>query len=117
MTTGALKRSRFVRPVTENLMTYTRSVYEISTGAAREIADQIKHQFDQLNKATQENAMSAAKNSPFGADVAMAAVKQAVEAGNTAYANLQKPTKQAAELAQANMEKATNAAVRDAKSK
>ncbi len=113
----AALQAQAIKPVTENLMTYTRSVYEISTGAAREIADQIKHQFDQLNKAAQENAMSAAKNSPFGADVAMAAVKQAVEAGNTAYANLQKATKQAAELAQANMEKATNAAVRAAKAK
>lgn len=113
----AALQSQSVKPVAENLMTYTRSVYEISTGAAKEIADQFKNQFDQLNKAAQENALSAAKNAPFGSDVALAAVKQAVEAGNTAYANLQKATKQASELAQANIEKATTAAVRAAKAK
>lgn len=113
----AALQAKAVQPVTEHLTTYTRTVYEISTGAAKEIADQIKDQFDKLNQAAQENALSFAKNSPFGSDVALAAVKQAVETGNTAYANLQKATKQASDLAQANIEKATTAAVRAAKAK
>ncbi|MGV0999753.1 MAG: phasin family protein [Fluviibacter sp.] len=113
----AALQAKAVQPAAENLMAYTRTVYEISTGAAKEIADLIKGQFDQLNKAAQEAAVNAAKNSPFGSDVALAAVKQAVEAGNTAYANLQNATKQASELAQANIEKATTAAVRAAKAK
>lgn len=113
----AALQSQAVKPAAETLVTYTRSVYEISTGAAKEIADLIKGQFDQLNKTAQENALTAAKNTPFGADVALAAVKQAVAAGNIAYENFSKATKQAAELTEANITKATTAAVRAAKAK
>ncbi len=113
----AALQAKAAQPAAENLMTYTRTVFEISSGAAKEIADQIKSQFDQLNKAAQENALSAAKNSPFGSDMALAAVKQALETGNTVYANLQNASKQATELAQANIEKATTAAVRATKAK
>ena len=97
------------------MLTYTRTVYEISTGAAKEIADLIKGQFDQLNKAAQEAAETAAKASPFGADVALAAVKQAVAAGNAAYENFAKATQQAAELTEANIAKVTSAASRAVK--
>jgi len=103
------------KPAAENFLTYTRTVYEISTGAAKEIGDLIKGQFDQLNKAAQEAAENAAKASPFGADVAVAAVKQAVAAGNAAYENFNKATQQAAELTEANIAKATSAAVRATK--
>ncbi len=111
----AALQSKAVQPAAENLMAYTRTVYEISTGAAKEIADLIKGQFDQLNQAAQEAAVNAAKASPFGADVALAAVKQAVAAGNTAYENFSKATKQAAEMTEANITKATTAAVRASK--
>ena len=113
----AALQSQAVKPVAENLMTYTRTVYEISTGAAKEIADQFKNQFDQLNKAAQENALSAAKNAPFGSDVALAAVKQAVNAANSAFDNLNKAAKQAAEFTEAGVSAATSAAVKAAGSK
>lgn len=114
---AAALQAQAVKPAAENLLTYTRTVYEISTGAAKEIADLIKGQFDQLNKAAQEAAENAAKSAPFGADVALAAVKQAVAAGNAAYEKLNQATLQAAELAEANISKATSAAVRATKTK
>ncbi|HBI82819.1 MAG TPA: granule-associated-like protein [Alcaligenaceae bacterium] len=113
----AALQAKAIQPAAENLATYTRTVYEISTGAAKEIADLIKGQFDQLNQAAQEAALNAAKASPFGADVALAAVKQAVAAGNTAYENFNKASKQATEMAEANIAKATEAAVRTTKAK
>ena len=51
------------------------------------------------------------------ANTALAAVKQAVAAGNNAYENFSKATKQAAELTEANITKATTAAVRATKAK
>ena len=111
----AALQAQAAKPAAENVLTYTRTVYEISTGAAKEIADLIKGQFDQLNKAAQEAAENAAKASPFGADVALAAVKQAVAAGNAAYENFAKATQQAAELTEANIAKVTSAATRAAK--
>lgn len=113
----AALQAQAAKPAAENLLTYTRTVYEISTGAAKEIADLIKGQFEQLNQAAQEAAENAAKAAPFGADVALAAVKQAVAAGNAAYANFSKASQQAAEMAEANISKATSAAVRAAKAK
>ena len=114
---AAALQAQAVKPAAENMLTYTRTVYEISTGAAKEIGDLIKGQFDQLNKAAQEAAENAAKSAPFGADVALAAVKQAVAAGNAAYEKFNQATQQATELAQANISKATSAAVRATKSK
>ena len=111
----AALQAQAAKPAAENVLTYTRTVYEISTGAAKEIADLIKGQFDQLNKAAQEAAETAAKASPFGADVALAAVKQAVAAGNAAYENFAKATQQAAELTEANIAKVTSAASRAVK--
>ena len=97
------------------MVTYTRTVYEITTGAAKEIAELMKGQFDQLNKAAQQAAENAAKASPFGADVALAAVKQAVAAGNAAYEKFAQASQQAAELAESNIAKATSAAARATK--
>ena len=68
-------------------------------------------------QAAKPAAENAAKSAPFGADVALAAVKQAVAAGNAAYANFSKATQQATEMAEANISKATSAAVRAAKAK
>lgn len=113
----AALQSAAAQPAAENLLTYTRTVYEISTGAAKEIADLIKGQFDQMNKAAQDAAESAAKAAPFGADVALAAVKQAIAAGNTAYENINKVAQQASEFAEANMTKVTTAVSRATKGK
>ncbi|MFM8339021.1 MAG: phasin family protein, partial [Fluviibacter sp.] len=84
---------------------------------AKEIGELFKGQFDQLNKAAQQAAETAAKASPFGADVALAAVKQAVAAGNAAYEKFAQATQQAADLAESNIAKATSAATRAAKAK
>ena len=113
----AALQAQAAKPAAENMMTYTRTVYEITTGAAKEIGDLMKGQFDQLNKAAQQAAENAAKASPFGADVALAAVKQAVAAGNAAYEKFAQATQQAADLAESNIAKATSAATRAAKAK
>lgn len=111
----AALQAQAAKPAAENMMTYTRTVYEITTGAAKEIGDLMKGQFEQLNKAAQQAAENAAKASPFGADVALAAVKQAVAAGNAAYEKFAQATQQAADLAESNIAKATSAASRAAK--
>ena len=114
---AAALNAKLGQPAVEKAVAYSRSVYEISTGAANEFSKMIQAQFVELNKAAQDLAEKTAKASPFGADVALAAVKQAVSAGNTAYENFSKATKQAAELTEANITKATTAAVRATKAK
>ena len=50
----------------------------------------LKKQFDDMAKKIQAAAVSGAQQAPFGSDVALAAVKQAIDAGNAAYADLSK---------------------------
>ena len=47
------------------------------------------------------------KNAPAGSDVAVAAVKSMLAAGNSAYDNLTKIARQATEIAEANVTAAT----------
>lgn len=110
-------QTKAVQPSAENLVAYSRSVYEISTGAAKEITDLFKGQFDELNKVAQESAVDFAKSSPFGSDIILAAVKQGVDAANTAYSNIDKASKKAADIAKANIDKISTAAVKASKSK
>jgi phasin family protein len=98
------------KPAVEKAVAYSRSVYEISTGAANEMGKLIQSQFAELNKAAQELAEKTAKASPFGSDVALAAVRQAVTAANSAFDNLNKAAKQAAEFTEAGVSAATSAA-------
>ena len=102
------------QPAVEKAVAYSRSVYEISTGAANELGKLIQSQFADLNKAAQDLAEKTAKASPFGSDVALAAVKQAVSAANSAFDNLNKAAKQAAEFTEAGVSAATSAAVKAA---
>lgn len=114
---AAALQAQSIQPNAEKLVTYTRSVYEISSGAAQEIADLVKGQFEGMNKAAQEAASNLAKSSPFGSDIILAAVKQGVDAGNTAYSTLDKASKQAADFAKSNLDKISTAAVKATKTK
>lgn len=106
-----------VQPGVDSVVAYSRSVYDIANGAASEINGMLKKQFDDMAKKIQAAAVSGAQQAPFGSDVALAAVKQAIDAGNAAYADLTKKVQDAAALAQANVAKATEAAVKATKRK
>jgi phasin family protein len=106
-----------VQPGVESVVAYSRSVYDIANGAAAEINGMLKKQFDDLAKKIQAAAVDGAKSAPYGSDVALAAVKQAIDAGNAAYADLSKKVQEAAAIAQANVAKATDAAVKATKRK
>ena len=106
-----------VQPGVESVVAYSRSVYDIANGAAAEINGMLKKQFDEMTKKIQAAAVSGAQQAPFGSDVALAAVKQAIDAGNAAYADLTKKVQEAAAIAQANVAKATEAAVKASKRK
>ena len=111
---AAALQAQLAQPAVEKAVSYSRSVYEISTGAANELGKLIQSQFVELNKAAQDLAEKTAKASPFGSDVALAAVRQAVNAANSAFDNLNKAAKQAAEFTEAGVNTVTNAAVKAA---
>ena len=99
-----------VQPAAEKAAAYSKQVYEISSGAAQEIGNLFKTQFEQVQNAVKEAAESMIKSAPFGSDVAMAAMKQAEAAAVKAYGNLNDAVNKAKEIAEENMGKVAKAA-------
>lgn len=98
------------KPSAEKAVSYSKQVYEISTGAAQEIGNLFKNQFSKVQDAMKEAAEAMIKSAPFGSDVALAAMKQAEAAAAKAYDNLNDAVSKAKEIAEANMAQVTKAA-------
>jgi phasin family protein len=105
-------QSSLGQPAVEKIVAYSRSVYEIATQTQEEISKVFEGQFAELNKNVASALDIAAKNAPAGSDVAVAAVKSAIAAANSAFDSMTKAAKQVTEIAEANVAAATNATVR-----
>ena len=104
------------QPSLENAIAYSRSVYEVAAQTQGEMTRLIEAQAAEFNKNFGGVLDKFAKNAPAGSDVAVAAVKSALAAANSAYDSMSKVAKQASEMAEANFTAATSVA-RDAKKK
>ncbi len=105
-------QSTLAQPAFEKAIAYARSVYEISSQTQEEYTKLFEKQFAEMNKAVTTALDAAAKNAPAGSDVAVAAVKSAIAAANSAYDSMTKAAKQVAEITEANVNAATNATVK-----
>jgi phasin family protein len=101
-----------VQPAAERSVAYARSVYEIVTLSQKGLTEVVEDQFAELNKNLSTALDQATKNAPAGSDVAVAAVKSAIAAANSAYESVTKATKQLAEMTEANVNAAANASVK-----
>ncbi|MBS1227871.1 MAG: phasin family protein [Proteobacteria bacterium] len=100
-----------IQPAVEQVVAYSRSLYEISAQSKDEVSKQLESQFGDFQKQVSNLMDKAAKNAPAGSDVAVAAVKSALEAASSAFDNMKNVVKQAAEIAEANIATASNATV------
>ncbi len=98
------------QPTMEKAIAYSRSVYEVAAQTNGELAKFLEAQAVEFNKNLVGLLDKVSKNAPGGSDVAVAAVKSALAAANTAYANFNKVAKQATEIAEANFATATSSA-------
>ncbi|MDR2188850.1 MAG: phasin family protein [Azonexus sp.] len=105
-------QASLAQPNVEKAVAYSRSVYEISAQAQEELSKTIESQFSGFQKQVAELLDKAAKSAPAGSDVAVAAVKSAFAAANSAFDNLNKAARQVAEITEANVAAATNATVK-----
>jgi phasin family protein len=105
-------QASLAQPSLEKAVAYSRGVYEIATQTQEEMSKVFEVQFAELNKNVSTVLDKAAKNAPAGSDVAVAAVKSAIAAANSAYDSMTKAAKQVAEIAEANVAAATNATVK-----
>lgn len=105
-------QSSLAQPMIEKAVAYARSVYEISSQTQEEVTKLLEGQAAEVNKGLAAALDKAAKSAPAGSDVAVAAVKSAIAAANSAYDSMSKAAKQVAEIAEANVSAATNATVK-----
>lgn len=105
-------QSSLAQPLVEKSVAYARSVYEIASQSQEEVSKLVEAQVAELNKAVAAALEKAAKSAPAGSDVAVAAVKSAIAAANSAYDSVSKAAKQVAEMAEANLDAATSATVK-----
>lgn len=105
-------QASLTQPSVEKAVAYSRSVYEISAQSQEELSRLIEAQFGDFQKTVAGLLDKAAKSAPAGSDVAVAAVKSAIAAANSAFDNINKAAKQVAEIAEANVAAATNATVK-----
>lgn len=105
-------QSTLAQPSVEKAVAYSRSLYEIAAQTQEEISKIVEAQFTEANKNVATALDKAAKNAPAGSDVAVAAVKSAIAAANSAYDSISKAAKQVAEITEANVAAATNATVK-----
>lgn len=95
------------QPALEKVIAYSRNVYDVATQSQSEVTKMVESQAGEMNKSVVSMLDKAAKNAPGGSDVAIAAVKSALAAANSAYDSMTKVAKQATELAEANFAAAT----------
>jgi phasin family protein len=104
------------QPALEKAIAYSRSVYEIATQSQAELNKFVEAQAGEFNKNVVGYLDKVSKNAPAGSDVAIAAVKSALAAANSAYDSISRVTKQASELAETNFAAATTV-LKDVKKK
>jgi phasin family protein len=105
-------QTALAQPAFEKAVAYSRSVYEIATQTQDEFSKIFDSQYVEINKNVASALDKAVKNAPAGSDVAVAAVKSALAAANSAYETMNKAAKQVAEMAEANVAAATSATVK-----
>lgn len=105
-------QASLAQPNVEKAVAYSRSVYEISAQTQEEVSKVFETQLTEFNKTVAGVLDKVSKNAPAGSDVAVAAVKSAIAAANSAFDSVNKAAKQVAEIAEANVAAATNATVK-----
>jgi len=95
------------QPAIEKAISYSRNLYDVASQSQGEVTKLVETQAGEFNKSFITLLDKLAKNAPAGSDVAVAAVKSALAAANTAYDSVSKAARQATEIAEANFAAAT----------
>ncbi len=104
-----------VQPLAEKTAAYSRHLYEIAQAAGADISKTVEGQTADAQKKFAGLVDSATQNAPAGSEAAVAMMKNAVSAANTAFDSVQKAVKQAGDMAEANFNTAATSAVNASK--
>ncbi|MEP6963906.1 MAG: TIGR01841 family phasin, partial [Polaromonas sp.] len=108
-------QSSMVQPLAEKTAAYSRHLYEIAQSAGADISKTLEGQTAEAQKNFAGLVDSATQNAPAGSEAAVAVMKNAVAAANTAYESVQKAVKQAGDMAESNFNTAAASAVNASK--
>jgi phasin family protein len=100
-------QNSFAQPAIEKAIAYSKNVYEVATEANSELSKVAERRVTEWNENFVSLLDKVSKNAPAGSDVAVAAMKSFLAAGNSAYDNFTKVARQATEIAEANVAAAT----------
>lgn len=101
----------FVQPHIDNGIDYLRGIHDISNEAQEQFISLIEHGHGELNKSI-SSVLDWYSKSAGHADVAVAAVRSAVSAANSAFENAHKTARQVANITDASLKAATSATSR-----
>lgn len=110
-------RNTLAQPTMEKATSYVKSVYDVASATQAEMNKLVEEQIAEFNKQVVTGLDKVVKSAPAGSEVALAAVKSAITAVNSAYDNISKSAKQFTEMTQANVEAATTQATHASKRK
>jgi phasin family protein len=99
-------QASFAQPAFEKAIAYSKGVYEVMGQTHAEMQKLTERRIAEWNESLVSLVDTTLKNVP-ASDVAVNALKQAIAAGNSAFENMTRVTKQATEIAEANVAAAT----------
>jgi phasin family protein len=105
-------QAALLQPTAEKLAGYGRNVYEIASSTNADVGKAGENWMAEFQKKCMNMVETAMKNAPAGTENAVAMVKSAVTAANTAYESSLRYVKQANDAAEANIQAATATAVK-----
>jgi phasin family protein len=100
-----------MQPLAEKSAAYSRHLYDIATGTSAEFSKALEGQTTEAQAQFMGLVDGATKNAPAGSETAVAVMKSAVAAANSAFESVQKAVKQATDMAEANFVSVRNTAV------
>ena len=100
--------SRLAETALENLMGYSRSLYEVASEAQAEYSRLAEERMAAFQAAMAETVDQAAKSAPAGGDVAVAALKSQLAATTAAFDSFTKAAKNFASYADAGVKAASS---------
>jgi phasin family protein len=105
-------RTRIAENTLENLMGYSRSLYEVASEAQSEYSRLAEERMAKFQQAVSETVEQAARSAPAGGDVAAAAIKSQLAATTAAFDSFTKAAKHVASFADAGVKAAGNGKTR-----
>lgn len=99
-------RSKITENTLENLLGYSRSLYEVASEAQAEYSRLAEERLARFQQAVAESVDQAAKVAPAGGDVAVAAIKSQLAATTAAFDSFSKAAKHVTSFADAGVKAA-----------